>query len=80
MTEPQQERSAADDRPSRPSPFGMRRRNFIIARVAIAVGIVIIGVTLHHHGPAYDVIRGVYLVAIVALIVWRIHSRRARRR
>lgn len=62
-----------------PQPFGMRRRHYMILRVALALGIVVVGVTLHHHGAAYDVIRGVYFVAIVALVVWRVRSRRSRR-
>ena len=66
--------------PRRAGPFGMRRRHYLIARVGLALGIVVIGVTLHHHGGAYDAIRGVYLVLILALVVWRIRSRRSRRR
>jgi Flp pilus assembly protein TadB len=68
------------DRPRRAGPFGMRRKHYLLVRVALALGIVAIGVTLHHHGAAYDAIRGVYLVALLALVVWRIRSRRSRRR
>lgn len=66
-------------RPERRGPFGIRRRHYIIARVVIALGIVLVGVTLHHHGAVYDAIRGLYLVLIVSLIVWRVRQRRARR-
>jgi Flp pilus assembly protein TadB len=58
----------------------MHRRHYIAVRVFLALGIVLVGVTLHHHGTAYDAIRGVYLIVIVALIVWRINNRRQRRR
>ena len=52
----------------------------VIVRVVLALGIIVVGTTLHHKGAAYDVIRGAYLVLIVGLIVWRISMRRARRR
>jgi Flp pilus assembly protein TadB len=63
----------------RPGPFGIQRRHYVAIRIVAALGIVLVGVTLHHHGPAYDAIRGVYLVLIVALVVWRIRARRERR-
>jgi hypothetical protein len=58
----------------------MRRRTYVVVRVVLALGIIVVGTTLHHKGVAYDVIRGAYLVLIVGLIVWRISMRRARRR
>jgi len=67
-------------RPRRRGPFGMRRRNFIILRVALVAGILVLGVTLHHRGSVYVVIRIVYFVIIVGLVVWRIGDRRRRRR
>lgn len=66
-------------RPPRSGPFGMPRRTYVIVRVVLALGIILIGTTLHHKGAAYDVIRGAYLLLVVALIVWRIRMRRARR-
>ena len=66
--------------PRRAGPFGLRRKHYVAVRVALALGIVVIGVTLHHHGGAYDAIRGVYFVAILALVAWRIRNRRSGRR
>jgi ABC-type transport system involved in Fe-S cluster assembly fused permease/ATPase subunit len=57
----------------------MRRRNFIILRVALVAGILVVGFTLHHRGTAYIAIRAVYLVIVVALLIWRIGNRRRRR-
>jgi Flp pilus assembly protein TadB len=68
------------NQPRRAGSFGMRRKHYVIIRVALAVGIVVIGLTLHHHGGAYDAIRGVYFVVILALVVWRIRNRRSGRR
>jgi hypothetical protein len=60
-------------------PFGMRRRNFVILRVVLVAGILVLGFTLHHRGTAYVVIRAAYLVIVVGLLVWRIGNRRGRR-
>jgi hypothetical protein len=57
----------------------MRRRNFVILRVALVAGVLVLGFTLHHRGTAYVAIRAVYLVIVVALLVWRIAYWRARR-
>jgi Flp pilus assembly protein TadB len=67
-------------KPPRTHPFGMQRRHYIAIRVLLAVGIVVVGVTLHHHGPIYIVIRVVYFALIVSAVVWRIRRRRAHRR
>jgi hypothetical protein len=67
-------------RPRGSGPFGLPRRTYVIVRVVLALGIIVVGTTLHHKGAAYDVIRGAYLVLIVGLLVWRISMRRARRR
>jgi hypothetical protein len=67
-------------RQPRRGPFGMQRRHFIIVRVALIVGILLLGATLHHRGTAYVAIRIAYFVVIVALVVWRIGDRRRRRR
>ncbi|HEX4521621.1 MAG TPA: hypothetical protein VH063_18750 [Gaiellaceae bacterium] len=57
----------------------MHRRHYIAVRVLLALGIVAVGISFHHHGAAYEAIRGVYLVLIIAVVVWRINSRRQRR-
>jgi hypothetical protein len=66
-------------RPRRSGPFGMPRRTYVIVRVVLALGIIVVGTTLHHKGAVYDVIRVAYLALIVGLIVWRFSMRRARR-
>ena len=65
----------ASSRPVRNAPT----KYYLIVRVGLALGIVVIGVTLHYHGGTYEAIRAVYLVAILALVIWRIRSRRWRR-
>lgn len=69
----------ATARQRRGGPFGMRRRHFIILRIALIAGILLLGATLHHHGTTYVAIRIVYGVIVVALLVWRIGARRRRR-
>jgi len=73
------EGETATARQRRGGPFGMRRRHFIILRIALIAGILLLGATLHHHGTTYVAIRIVYGVIVVALLVWRIGARRRRR-
>ena len=71
--------TAADSRPIRRGPFGLRRHHYYIIRVVLLVGIVVLGLTLHHQGAVYDTIRGVYFCLIVAVVIWRLNARRRRR-
>jgi hypothetical protein len=59
------------------SPFGgrSRRTNYLIIRLGLLVLLIVGGVLFHHQGRAYEVIRVVYLVAIVGFLVWRISTR-----
>jgi Flp pilus assembly protein TadB len=66
-------------KPPKSYPFGLRRRHFLAIRVLLVVGIVVVGITLHHHGPLYDVIRGVYFALILGFVVWRLNRRRIHR-
>jgi Flp pilus assembly protein TadB len=68
-----------ETKPPRSHPFGLQRRHYLALRIVLAVGIVVVGVTLHHHGPVYVVIRVLYFALILSVIVWRIRRRRARR-
>jgi Flp pilus assembly protein TadB len=63
--------------PARSGPFGMRRKHYILVRVALAVGIIVLGVTLHHHGPIYVAIRVAYLALIIGALAWRVRRRRS---
>lgn len=67
-------------KPPRTHPFGLQRRHYIAIRVLLAAGIILVGVTLHHHGPIYVVIRVAYFALIVSVVVWRIRRRREHRR
>jgi Flp pilus assembly protein TadB len=58
----------------------MQRKHFLAIRIALVAGFLLVGVTLHHHGATYNVIRVIYIALIVGLIVWRIRVRRSRRR
>jgi Flp pilus assembly protein TadB len=69
-----------DTKPPKSYPFGLRRHHFIAIRVVLIVGIVVVGITLHHHGPLYDVIRGLYFALIIGFVVWRLNRRRVHRR
>ena len=57
----------------------MQRKHFLAIRIALVLGFVLVGITLHHHGATYDVVRVIYVALIVGLIVWRIRVRRSRR-
>jgi Flp pilus assembly protein TadB len=65
-----------ETKPPRPQPFGLPRRHYIALRVILALGFIVVGVTLHHHGAVYIVIRVVYLALIAGVVVWRIRRRR----
>jgi Flp pilus assembly protein TadB len=67
-------------KPPKSYPFGLRRHHFIAIRVLLVVGVVVVGSTLHHHGPLYIVIRGLYFALILGFIVWRLNGRRVHRR
>lgn len=67
-------------KPPKAYPFGLRRHHFLAIRVVLVVGIVLVGITLHHHGPLYDAIRVVYFALILGLVVWRLNRRRVHRR
>jgi hypothetical protein len=54
------------------------RSNYLKIRVALIVAIVVAGVLFHHQGPAYRVIRVVYLVVIVGFLIWRLSLRSSR--
>jgi len=68
-----------ETKPPRSYPFGLRRHHFIAIRVLLVVGVVVVGATLHHHGPLYDVIRGLYFALILGFVVWRLNRRRIHR-
>jgi hypothetical protein len=69
-----------ETKPPKSYPFGLRRHHFIAIRVLLVVGIVVLGITLHHRGPLYDVIRGLYFALILGFVVWRLNRRRIHRR
>ena len=69
-----------ESKPPKAYPFGLRRHHFIAIRVVLIVGIVLVGITLHHHGPLYDVIRVAYFALILGLVAWRVNRRRVHRR
>jgi hypothetical protein len=41
--------------------------------------LVIAGLIFHHRGHGYEVVRGLYIVAVAALLIWRISYRRRAR-
>lgn len=69
-----------ETKPAKSYPFGLRRRHFIAIRVLLVVGIVVVGITLHHHGPLYDAIRVLYFALILGFVAWRLNRRRIHRR
>jgi threonine/homoserine/homoserine lactone efflux protein len=47
-------------------------------RLGLLAILIVGGAIFHHHGPAYDVIHVVYIVAVLGFLGWRIMRRRQR--
>jgi hypothetical protein len=47
--------------------------------LGLIVALVIAGLIFHHRGHGYEVVRGLYIVAVAALLIWRISYRRRER-
>jgi hypothetical protein len=52
-----------------------QRRRWMIIRIVMLVGIVVIGATLHHKGTTYDVIRVAYFALVIGFLVYRMNAR-----
>jgi Mn2+/Fe2+ NRAMP family transporter len=59
--------------------FGGRSRRFLVARIAIIVAFLIILFAFHPHGTTLDVVQGVRVVLLVALVGAGFMARRRRR-
>jgi Flp pilus assembly protein TadB len=66
-------------KPPRSQPFGLEPSHYLAIRILLGLGFIVVGVTLHHHGAVYVVIRVFYFALIVCFVVWPIRRRRADR-
>jgi Flp pilus assembly protein TadB len=62
----------------RRSPRGSYFRTRLGIRLALIAALVVGGIIFHHHGHGYAVVRGLYLAAVVGLLIWRISYRQRR--
>jgi hypothetical protein len=57
-----------------------RRRRWVALRLAMVIGLLGVGVSLHFRGYAFVVVRVGYFVLVFAFLAWRVNQRKNGRR